>query len=125
MKMLGMVGVDTEGRHFEPKRHLCRCLIAAVLFATAYVLSFGPACWIMTRVDPFHSPGLVQSFSGFYRPVAFAIIRTPLWARQPIHRYLELGAPPDADFIKGWPDGIGWSKPGYTYTVLSCSSSSP
>ena len=101
------------------KRRLRRCMLVAVLLLTAYALSFGPACWVMTRTDPGHIPGLFRLVSGFYRPVAFAIIRTPPQARQPIYWYLELGASPNAKFMRGWPEGIGWSKPGYTYTVLS------
>ena len=93
-------------------------LVCLCVFGT-YVFSFGPACWFMTRFDARTHDIQFRTVSRFYEPVSLSVVRSPMWARGTIFWYLELGAPPDAVFIGGWPEGIGWSKPGYTYTLLS------
>lgn len=109
----------------SPVRNLtCRgtlrlSICTTVLLLTAYALSFGPACWLMTRTEPANNGILYRSFLVIYRPISMAIIRSPACMREPIHWYLDIGVSPDAEIVldRGF---IGWSKPGYTYTVLSC-----
>lgn len=74
---------------------------------------------MMTRYDAQAEPVRFRLFSKVYEPVSLAIIRSPMWARGAFLWYLELGAAADARFVRDWPEGIAWIKPGYTYTVLS------
>ena len=90
-----------------------------VLLLAAYALSFGPACWLMTRTDPANNGILYRSFSVIYRPMSMAIIHSPDCLREPIRWYLDMGISPDAEIML-YRGIFGWSKPGYTYTVLSC-----
>ncbi len=94
-------------------------VLAMVLMLVAYPLSFGPACWIAMRNDAGKHATAFRRFSNFYSPVSIAIIRGPRPVRDCAMWYLELGAPADAKVWREWDDGILWSKPGYSYTLLS------
>ena len=91
------------------------CLAAGIL----YVLSFGPACWILTRFDAQENHIHFRTVSKIYEPVSVSAIHSPAWARNTVLWYLELGASPDARVHWDRPTAIGWDKPGYSYTLLS------
>ncbi len=99
--------------------------LLCVAMCAIYGLSLGPACWVLTRCNAQKHDIHFRVVSKVYEPVLVSIIRSPMWARGPIIWYLELGAASDARFIKDWPEGIGWSKPGYSYTLLSMSVAQP
>jgi hypothetical protein len=84
-----------------------------------YVLSFGPACWIATRVD---DNRVLEVFAVCFKPLSLGVVCLPEWFFPPIERYLGWGAPA-ASSPEIWrgPDGSGmsWQRPGYSFTVIS------
>ncbi len=92
---------------------------AILVLFVIYTASFGPACWIMSRLDAGRNPDLFRVFSRFYQPVSVAIIRSPDEVSDCMISFLELGIARDAIMYYDAGHGIYWVKPGYTYTVLS------
>lgn len=66
--------------------------IAAVMVAmivVGYPLSFGPACWIMSRTAD-------QMLPTMYMPIGYLISYSPPWASDALSAYATAGMPPGA-----------------------------
>ncbi len=79
-----------------------------ILLSVLYVLSFGPACWIVSRQGS--GEGRIPRI---YWPIGWASARWPEWIGRPIVWYAELGMPKggivsipfdpaEAEFIGSW-----------------------
>jgi hypothetical protein len=67
----------------ERKSHVWPWIAALLIgLPVLYVTSFGPACWISSRVEPSG-----ETVSLIYRPVAWAIWNGPDWITNPIGDY--------------------------------------
>ena len=83
------------------KRLLAAALVAPVL----YVASFGPACWITSRLDV-----RGQTIPRIYTPVVRMWHRGPPLLVRTIDRYAELGSAPNwhlLDYMTFWKDSDG------------------
>ena len=93
--------------------------VVLVSMLVGYPLSFGPACWVVTRRDDAESKDV---FHHVYYPVLSVLIEAPEWLYGPVEWYLGLGAPRDSKplfFRIGTSRGLVWNRPGYSYTALS------
>jgi hypothetical protein len=93
--------------------------VVVVVVLVAYPLSFGPACWLVTRSD---DRELMEAFHRAYRPVLEVLIQLPEVLDGPIQWCTGLGAPGDSKpfiFRHGKHCGFAWNRPGYSYTALS------
>ena len=61
-----------------------------VVVGLAYVLSFGPACWITSRIGPVPE-WAVAALGCFYHPLLWAMTDGPEWLRIPLAWWAELG----------------------------------
>ncbi len=95
-----------------------RLLGAALLAALAYPVSLGPACWALSwlRLEMRH-PAIADAVSTAYGPLAPAAVSGPEPVRGALRWWIGVGMPPGTAFHGDWPRGIGWSNPGYTYTL--------
>ena len=95
--------------------------VASTIFVSsvALYLSIGPACWAMAS---FNTPGTrhpvaYETFSYVYRPTATNAIFSPEPIRSVSMTYLNWWMPKTATF-HDWGEGIGWSIPGWSYTII-------
>jgi hypothetical protein len=74
--------------------------MVVVVVLVAYPLSFGPACWISSRVQP---SGRVVSV--IYSPVIWTWHRSSPWAHSAIAQYVGMGIATNKMVIYGggWP----------------------
>lgn len=95
-----------------------RLLMAALLLALAYPLSLGPVCWTLSRFqwDQQH-PYVAYAASRAYLPLAPTIINGPYSLQRGLKWWMGLGMSGRTEFHDDWPQGVGWSNPGYTYTL--------
>ena len=93
-----------------------------------YVLSFGPASWLLARYNTVDTPRAqaCHLYRQAYWRLATAIIYSPPWVRQPAMWYVGNGMPRGTVFHAVWSDGMGWTthsrvKAGkaLTFTVVS------
>lgn len=98
---------------------------ALIALLVMYPLSFGPACWIVTRQD---LPKVHDIFQGIYGPLIVALLQMPEEMDKPVSWYLCLGAPTDSQpTLDTWTvvkSGkryriLIWNRPGYSYTAGS------
>jgi hypothetical protein len=62
-----------------------------------YVLSFGPACWIRSRLSGVWAE---RTFGAvYYRPIGLAIVNGPPFVAKPMRWYCELGMDPGAMLV--------------------------
>ena len=101
---------------WRKKRWLAAGLL---LVALSYPLSFVPAMWVATRLSVRPERQAELSFLGWlYRPIAIALIESPHPLRNGVYWIIELGAPDNIEFAKGYDRGVMWSGPSFTYTLL-------
>lgn len=101
------------------QRHLgFRLLGAVVLAGLAYPLSLGPACWAMSWLQAeMRFPKVAYAMSRAYRPLAPAVIDGPEPVRRGLKWWMGVGMPARTEFHGDWSRGVGWSNPGYTFTL--------
>jgi hypothetical protein len=100
-----------------PRRFARRLLFVAVLVTLAYPLSLGPACWAMSWFRLEDCPEAVDAVYWTYRPLAPATVDgSPEPVRRALRWWIGVGMPARTE-LHDWPDGVGWSNPGYTYTL--------
>jgi hypothetical protein len=82
-------------------------------------LTFGPACWAMARFNTPDSqyPSVTRLFFYVYQPVATNAIFAPEPIRSASMSYMSFWMPQNVQF-HDWGLGIGWSVPGWTYTIV-------
>jgi hypothetical protein len=99
-----------------------------VACGSLYPLSFGPACWIVTRTDaPSTEPFYFKAFCWVYRPLVELLLRQPDSFDQPVMWYLGLGTPEEnqprllsyTPTFGGRGRVLFWYRRGYSYTMLS------
>ena len=99
-------------------RRRFRLVGAAVLIALAYPLSLGPACWTMSGLEwEMTHPEVAYAVSWAYSPLAPAVVFGPEPVRRVLKWWIGVGMPARTGFHGDWPRGVGWSNPGYTYTL--------
>jgi hypothetical protein len=96
-----------------------RCSMALLAVVVLLYLSLGPASWAMAR---FNTPGsnhpiAYETYSYIYRPIATNAIFSPEPIRSCAMGYTAWWMPNGTEF-HDWGLGIGWSVPGWTYTVI-------
>jgi hypothetical protein len=95
-----------------------RILIAALAIAIAYPVSLGPMCWTMSRMKcEQRFPGVAHLISRAYAPLAPMVINGPRSVQGALKGWIGLGMSSKTDFHNDWSQGVGWSQPGYTYTL--------
>src|SRR5687767_8231993 len=95
-----------------------RVLGAAVLAGLSYTLSLGPICWSMAWLQwEQQFPRIGYAVSSVYSPLAPAIIDGPEPVRRVLKWWLAVGMPARTEFHDDWPRGVGWSNPGWCYTL--------
>lgn len=101
--------------------------VSLFLACTTYVLSIGPASWMLARYDTCDTPrpSAEAFYSRLYIPVATAVIDAPDPIRRAGMWYVTKWMPEGTQFHADWPDGMGWSSQsrqdpskGWTYTVV-------
>lgn len=97
---------ETVGRTFVI--HWAAILLIGVLL---YVLSFGPACWMVTRAAMPDGSWPHRTFYFVYGPVANAVLWTPESLEGAINWYLGAGSPA-AKRIELWTDIPMKGRPG-------------
>ena len=97
------------------RRRLWRLSALALL---AYPLSLGPACWLMSwlRLEA-TQPEVAYAVSMAYCPLGPAVVGGPEPVRRGLKWWMGVGMPSRTVFHDDWPNGVGWSNPGYTYTL--------
>lgn len=100
-------------------KRMLRLSVASLAFIVLLYASFGPASWAMAR---FNTPGskipwAYEAYSYVYRPIATNLIFSPAPIRSASIRYTAWWMPDGAEF-HDWGIGLGWSVPGWTYTVI-------
>lgn len=103
--------------HTARRRLGFRLVGTAALVALAYPLSLGPACWALSRLQLEGVPEVAHTVSWAYSPLAPAVIDGPEPVRRVLKWWIGVGMPARTEFHDDWPRGVGWSKPGYTYTL--------
>jgi hypothetical protein len=84
----------------------------------AYPLSLGPACWALSWLQgEMRFPEVAYAVSSAYSPLAPAVIDGPGPVRRGLKWWIGVGMPARTEFHGDWPRGVGWSNPGYTYTL--------
>lgn len=101
------------------RRHVrIRILVAALAIAVAYPLSLGPVCWTMSRLKcEQRFPDVAHLISRAYAPLAPMVINGPPPVQSALKWWISLGMSSSTAFHDDWPQGVGWSQPGYTYTL--------
>jgi hypothetical protein len=112
----GAISRESQPRSW--KRRTATFFSVFVLLLIGYPFSIGPACWTMARINPITHPTPGMSVNVIYQPVAEAIILGPDWLREIANRWIALGLPGDVQLETDLKDGIVWSGPGYSYTLL-------
>lgn len=110
------MSVDIQPRRRKRRTAITLAVIVGLLIG--YPFSIGPACWTMARINPITHPTPGMSVNVIYQPVAEAIILGPDWLREIANRWIALGLPGDVQLETDLKDGIVWSGPGYSYTLL-------
>lgn len=117
----------TEEQAKERRSPVFRAIAAMLLLLLIYPISFGPACWIVTRYDP---PLVIDVFHLVYGSLIDGLLRVPQSFDEPISWYLSLGAPKGSQPPLGtWINTkcgkrsrmLTWVGPRYTYTAGSVS----
>jgi|SRR5579872_5873072 len=65
-----------------------RTLVVAVLLPVLYILSFGPVCWISSRIQP---SGEIVSM--VYSPIIPAMLQGPIAIQSVLTHYVAFGIP--------------------------------
>lgn len=100
------------------KRSLVRPLLLGFFLALLYPVSLGPVCWTMSRLRWEHRhPNVALAVHKLYLPLFPTIVHGPKPVRRTGMWWIGLGMSAPTQFHDDWPDGIGWSNPGYTYTL--------
>jgi hypothetical protein len=94
-----------------------RFLGAAVLAALAYPLSLGPACWALSWLQLEGVPEVSHTVSWAYSPLGPAVVAGPGPVRRGLKWWMWVGMPPRTEFHDDRSKGVGWSNPGYTFTL--------
>ncbi len=108
---------QTLSDHTARRRLGFRLLGEAVLLALAYPLSLGPACWTLSWLRLEGHPEVAHTVSWAYSPLAPAVIDGPEPVRRGLTWWIGVGMPARTEFHGDWPRGVGWSNPGYTFTL--------
>jgi hypothetical protein len=103
--------------HTARRRLGLRLLGVAVLVALAYPLSLGPACWALSWLQLEEVPAVAHYVSSAYGPLAPAALDGPEPVRRGLRWWIGVGMPGRTEFHGDWPRGVGWSNPGYTFTL--------
>jgi len=121
-RLLGRIQVREHSMSDHTARgHLgSRLWGAAVLAALAYPLSLGPACWALSWLQWEGHAEVAHTVSWVYSPLAPAVIDGPEPVRRVLKWWIGVGMPARTEFHGDWPRGVGWSNPGYTYTLWHC-----
>lgn len=104
--------------HTTRRRPWFRLLGAVVLAGLAYPLSLGPACWALSWFQcEMRFPATADAVSWAYSPLAPAVVDGPGPVRRALRWWIGAGMPARTAYHGDWPRGVGWSNPGYTYTL--------
>ncbi len=106
-------------RRYGIANKLFKASVTTFALTFTLYLSIGPACWAMAS---FNTPGTkyplgYESFCYVYRPVATNAIFSPEPIRSASMAYMNWWMPKTATF-HDWGKGIGWSVPGWTFTII-------
>ena len=106
-------------RHTAWGGFVFRTAVVTLLCITLLYASFGPSSWAMARFNTPNSryPLAYEAYSYIYCPIATNVIFAPEPLRSAAISYTEWWMPSNAQF-HDWGNGIGWSVPGWTYTVI-------
>ena len=63
------------------------------------------------------APEVAYAVSWAYSPLAPAVIEGPEPVRRVLKWWIGVGMPARTEFHGDWSRGVGWSNPGYTYTL--------
>ena len=88
-----------------------------VLAALAYPVSLGPACWALSWLGLEQTPEVADTVYWTYLPLAPATVDGPEPVRRALRWWIGAGMPARTEFHGDWARGVGWSNPGYTYTL--------
>jgi len=95
-----------------------RVLMAAVAILLAYPLSLGPVCWTMSRLQlEQRRPKVATLVARAYAPLAPMAINGPRPVQAVLKGWIGFGMSSRTAFHDDWSQGIGWTQPGYTYTL--------
>jgi hypothetical protein len=102
----------------SPMRRFARRLVLlAVLVTLAYPVSLGPVCWAMSWFRLEQCPEVTDGVYWTYLPLAPATVDgSPEPVRRALRWWIKVGMPARTEF-HDWPKGVGWSNPGYSYTL--------
>ena len=104
--------------HNAQRRLIFRLLGATVLAGIVYPLSLGPVCWTMSRLQlEMRFPEVSYAVSMAYSPLGQAAVEGPAPVRRGLKWWIGVGMPARTVFHSDWNRGVGWSNPGYTYTL--------
>jgi hypothetical protein len=105
---------DSAMRH----RVSFRIWAAVLALAIVYPLSLGPVCWTMSRLEcELRFPGVARLISRAYAPLAPVVINGPRPVQRMFKGWMSFGMSSRTAFHDDWPQGVGWSHPGCTYTL--------
>jgi hypothetical protein len=95
-----------------------RILAGVLALVLVYPLSLGPVCWTMSRLQcERRYPGVGRLVSRAYVPLAPMIVNGPRPVQAALKGWMGLGMSSTTAFHDDWPQGVGWSHAGYTYTL--------
>jgi hypothetical protein len=95
-----------------------RLLGGALLTGLLYPLSLGPACWTLSWFQwEMRYPELTRAVSWVYCPLAPVVVDGPEPVRRALKCWMRAGMPARTEFHGDWSRGVGWSNPGYTFTL--------
>jgi hypothetical protein len=110
------MSADVRPRRWRRRSALLIAVLGGLLIG--YPLSIGPICWTIARINPVKHQIPVVALCRIYQPVSEGIILSPDWLRPFANDWIALGLPRDVQLETQLKDGIVWSGPGYTYTLL-------
>src|SRR5258708_35393274 len=82
--------------------------VVMVVLLVGYPLSFGPACWIATRLDDFEWNRQLVFMTRIYYPLWSALRLCPNRVRSVTRRYIDLGLPDDVEMRYSY-ETVCWS----------------
>lgn len=97
---------------------LRRVVVLAALAALAYPVSLGPACWGLSWFQlEVSDTSVAYAVSVAYCPLGPVVVDGPEPVRRGLKWWMAVGMPARTEFHGDWHRGLGWSNPGYTYTL--------
>lgn len=112
--------VATKDKSRLLRRRSTQVALLIVVLVASYPLSFGPACWIVARINMSTNPVHGQLFAWVYQPVAGWIAHQRGGTRKFLDGWISLGFPNDVKLHKREDmDAIVWVTPTYGFTVFS------